>query len=276
MNDNHKIAFLTPTIRRDLERFKLLSASLNQFYHGSYRHYVIVPANDLSTFKSQINDNHIIFLAEEDIIPSYCYPFSKSFFGIKRHRGWLIQQIVKLSAPQFIEDENIIAIDSDIILIRPFNEGIFFEDRVLKLFKTPQLIHEHWIKASMRILKLDKLIEPQIDYIGNLIGWKRSVLKKMQEYIESLHHKAWPKVFLKEPFFSEYNTYGLYYENILKDGSHFMYTESLTYNVWTLEEYKLFKNEIKIPDQYIGILIQSNIDLDPSVYCEYIRKNING
>lgn len=272
---DNKVVFLTPTLQRDIERFALLSDSLRKFYKGPLKHYVVAPSKDLHAFKERMHDQHIVFIAEEDVVPSYWYPFFKNMFGIKRHRGWLIQQIIKLNSPQFIEEENIVIIDSDIVLIRPFDENIFFENTVLKFFKTPKLIHATWIDASARILKLSSLKEPEIDYIGNLISWNRSNLIKMQQHIESSHNRPWPKVFLKETFFSEYNTYGLYYENILNDNSHTIYTEPLTYNAWTQNEYEnLFMQDTAIPPQFIGILVQSNIGIDPSQYYDKLKKYI--
>jgi hypothetical protein len=47
---NHDVALVTPTLRRDIERFALLCDSIEHHLEGYERHYVIVNDDDVSLF----------------------------------------------------------------------------------------------------------------------------------------------------------------------------------------------------------------------------------
>ena len=199
--------------------------------------------------------------------------FLKFFLGISKHRGWLIQQIVKLCAPMYVDEENIAFLDSDIIFIKKFGTDVFFKDNQLRLFRELAPRQSKWIDASQRILNIPNFASASlINYINPLVTWKRSTIIRLQNYIEKIHNQPWARVFLKEHIFSEYNTYGLFYDFILNNHSQIADSKILTYNVWNKgDDASLLSDIDLIKEKYIGLLLQSNIDTELDLYGQYIN-----
>ena len=247
---------------------------MDLFCRPSMRHYVVVPSADLKMFSESCSRANRIFLCQEDVVPSYWYPFLASFRSLSRHRGWLIQQIVKIASPAYASEENLVFLDSDVIFIREIHDEIFFQDGLLRFFKDGAAQQSKWIDASCRILKLANTEDKPLNYINQLLTWRRSNVVKLQNYIEKVHGNPWPKVFKQEKIFSEYNTYGVFYDRVLKDGSQTEVHGNLTYNVWNQEDYAALSRDIgRIKDEYVGLLLQSHIDTETEsdLHEKYVR-----
>lgn len=232
---NLSYALVTPSYAPDFERCRLLCSTRAKFLPEDVSHYVIVDRRDLPLFR-QLKIYGIQLIAVEDILPWWIQriPFSKqgwfSFKGLPI-RNWIIQQIIKLSAAQFIDDEIIGYVDSDVAFIRPIDPHQLVFGRNVRLYREPNSIprdwlsHRRWYESACKLLGIPPTEYPAPNYIGDLVTWRRSNLIKLSDYLTDRHGKPFLEILASCLHFSEYILYGLFVEHILKDDSGHYFDE---------------------------------------------------
>jgi len=143
---------------------------------------------------------------EKQVIPEFVfdYPF-------KAHsRGWIFQQLIKLSADTISNNEHILICDADTVFIRPH------------CFKknNKQILYCHsGVHNSYKTLLEDALnikLHPIISYIANFILFDRHILAELKNKIEILNDSDWITAILKllddseKAKLSEFELYGNY------------------------------------------------------------------
>jgi Family of unknown function (DUF6492) len=125
----HDVALVTPTLRRDIERFALLCDSIEQHLAGYERHYVIVNDDDVPLFASFASSRRQI-VAGSQLLPRWLklLPFVLRknrriwwSFRTKPVHGWHVQQILKIAAALQFPEHRYCLIDSDNVFVRPFD-----------------------------------------------------------------------------------------------------------------------------------------------------------
>ncbi|BDA66169.1 hypothetical protein CAL7716_003350 [Calothrix sp. PCC 7716] len=96
---------ITPSYAPDYHRCQLLAWSIEAFAPEKAKHYIIVPKRDLPLFR-QIKYRNTQIITLESILPTWVQlPFiNNCWFNIKHLlvRGWIIQQLIKLAAAEFL------------------------------------------------------------------------------------------------------------------------------------------------------------------------------
>jgi hypothetical protein len=219
-------AFVTPSYAPDFQRCKLLCWSIKQFVDFPVHHYIIVDQKDLSLFQ-ELADRHTTILAKEKILPSWIQrvPFfdkKNLWLNLKGYRsgnlllrGWLVQQMIKLAAAQYVSEEVIIFLDSDVAFIDRFNVHSLVKEGKVRLFRVEQYINENdklthvWKEEAKRLLKLpDK--HYQDNYVSQIVTWRRSTLLQMYQHIERNTQKDWLESLCEMKHLSEYILYGMF------------------------------------------------------------------
>lgn len=225
-NTNDGIAVVTPTFARDFAICRDLNDSVMRY--TNFKHYLFVDRSDLALFRPLANDRTIVE-AIEDIIP-------RSFFKVpflKRHwmstvslpvKGWLIQQIVKISSANFVTEATIVNMDSDTLFVREVPVEIFRRDGRTRLYRLPEgvtdgMTHVRMHRNVARLLGVQHDPPPTNDYIGNVISWNRDTVLAMCRHIEKTTGKPWYVGFARGRMVSEYTAYGLYVDKVLRDSS---------------------------------------------------------
>ena len=111
-------AIITPSYAPDFQRCQLLSWSVEQFVPASVSHYIIVDARDLKLFQ-QLETQRTKLITVESVLPWWIQhiPFVKNgWFSLKTFviRNWILQQIVKISIAQYLKQDVLIFVDSDV------------------------------------------------------------------------------------------------------------------------------------------------------------------
>jgi hypothetical protein len=130
--------------------------------------------------------------------------------------GWLIQQLLKISAAATLPQQRYCILDSDVVFFRPFDLAALAPPNHVPLFNIPDAIaadaplHARWVRASHRLLGLGAPAFPADDHIGHVIVWDRRTVQAMIARIEQTSSRAWTEALCCERDVSEYLLYGYF------------------------------------------------------------------
>lgn len=220
-------ALVTPSYWRDVERCRLLVESVHRWVPPFVRHYLLIARRDVPLFVSMRSERTEI-LVVEDIIPRWLFrvPGIKHFwFSLKTRpvKNWILQQIVKLSAPGVIDRDVLLYADSDMFFIAPYDPREFERDGKVPLLEEigqRGLIpfNDHWQAICSRLLGLPVESDCDTGYVGQLVCWRRENALRMLHRVESVSGKEWARCIAPLSAFSEYILYGLYAARVLGEG----------------------------------------------------------
>lgn len=269
--NNETLSIVTCSYAPDAWRCRRLCDSVDRFVPEHIEHCVIVPRRDLSLF-SDLQGGRRRLLATEDTVPAGFrqLPFSSRWWlspeGLPV-RGWIMQQITKLSADRAVNSELILFADSDLTFIRPYDETLYYRCGELRLHRIPneksQGQHLRWHHRAASLLGE----EPRYfgsDYVGQLITWRRSNLMSLQGHLEAFHRSPWHRPVARSLRFSEYVLYGAYVEHVLgqSQSRHFYCEEDACHCCWFAQDAeRLGSDNFGINPHAQALLVQSNIGL---------------
>ena len=216
-------AVVTPSFGPDFERCRLLCRSMDQLVSGDYRHILVVDERDRDRFRV-LEGPRTEIRTVESVLPWWLRrpPFvHRWWFSFKSPpvRNWFLQQLVKLSVCDFIDCENYVFIDSDVVFIRPFAIEELSHEGKLRLFRVPgaanKPTHFPWHRVAADLLGLPSTDYFGATYIGNLITWRREHILSLHSHIESVHQRPWLETICRHWHLSEYILYGIFIEHVL-------------------------------------------------------------
>ncbi|WP_422742546.1 DUF6492 family protein [Mycobacterium sp. WMMD1722] len=263
-------ALVTPSFRLDVDRCAMLVESVERWAAPYLRHYLVIDRRDVPMFRS-FESSRTQILIVEDIVPNWLVriPGIRRFwfsFRTRPVKNWILQQIVKLSIPNAVDDDILLYTDSDVFYVAPYDPRADERDGKVPLFiETGQrgLIrnNDHWHAVSSRLLGLP--VEPSYDtnFIGNAICWRRDNVLEMQRRMESVAHKGWERAVAPLGGFSEYILYGVYATQVLGDASGHWHDDTIrTLNYWDpvpldltgLEEFKA-----RLTPEYHSVMVSA-------------------
>jgi hypothetical protein len=219
------IAIVTPSFARDFELCRALNDSVMQFVPAPAKHYIFVDRCDLALFR-RLEGSRTVVAAIEDILPRGLFkvPFSKKWWistsALYPAKGWMVQQLAKLSAPRVLKEQAVVNMDSDVRFIRPVDPTLFARDGQTRLYCKPGgivagMLHVKWHQNICRLLgvKPDEL--PMDDYVGNVISWDRSLVLDACARVEAVTGLPWHVALTRARLVSEYLLYGLYVDKVV-------------------------------------------------------------
>lgn len=227
---------ITPSYAPDFERCQLLCLTREQCLPSDVKHYIVVDRRDVPLFK-QLSNQTTEILVVEDILPWWIkrIPLAKQgWVSLKSLpiRNWILQQVVKLSIAQIVDEDILGFVDSDAAFIRAFDPQDFVREGKVRLYREPASIPDYWqnfqrwYQAGSFLLKAPQVTYPAPNYIGDLITWKRTNVFKLYRYLEETHSRPWIETIIRTPHFSEYILYGMFVEYILKGASEHYYDQT--------------------------------------------------
>lgn len=168
--------------------------------------------------------------------------------GVDRS-GWLLQQLIKLSADEIAHEDFILVMDSDTIVNRPL-QFMFKNKTILNVSDE----HYSTYYDVYRKLMGEDVISNK-SFVAHNMLFSKQVLKEMKEHIESLHQTRWVDAILRNvdyndiSGFSEYETYGNY---LLRH-----HPDAVKIEYWFNESLKDVEGIEKTPSYYKTISIHS-------------------
>ncbi len=273
---------ITPSYAPDFERCRALVESVKKHVYGYTRHVIVVDLSDVQLF-SRLTGDRCELVVKEEILPSWLKPLPcsrKWWFSLRTLpvRGWILQQIVKLSAAEWCDEECYMFIDSDVLFVRPYDVRQILSPQGLRLYagirKEADYAdhrHENWYKSAASLFGLQGRSHTHRDYISQMNTWRRDTLIEMYRTIEQNTGKEWKKVLCNTLDFSEYVLYGIFVECVrgVIDAGHYVDKEEIChcswhYDVHNQETLNAFIKSIGVGQS--AILVQSNLQIDSTSY----------
>ncbi|MBV9387181.1 MAG: hypothetical protein JOZ78_12220 [Chroococcidiopsidaceae cyanobacterium CP_BM_ER_R8_30] len=248
---NFTFAFITPSYAPDFQRCKLLCWSIKKFVSTPVKHYIIVDKQDMNLFQ-QLADSNTEILNKENILPSWIkrVPFASRknvWLNIKGYksgifllRGWLVQQIVKLAAAQYVEQEVLIFVDSDVAFIDSFDVHTFIREDKVRLFRVEHSTDndsetsKKWKNSAKKLLGLPLENNYYDFYVSQIVTWRRDNLLQLYKLIEKNFQRDWIEIILRVKDLSEYILYGIFTNYVLgeKSGHYDDHLQKICWCYW--------------------------------------------
>ncbi|MCB1541126.1 MAG: hypothetical protein KDJ25_09865 [Rhodoblastus sp.] len=282
--DTLAASLVTCSFRGDLDVCRLLCETVDRFASSDMVHWLYVPRADLSLFADLASPRRRI-ATQESLLPWWFRkapmpgPEWRARLGLPRRnvyvtpfslpvRGWIAQQIMKISAAAGADTEIVVHVDSDNAFIRPLRMEHLARDRRVRLYRHPEMVarssHRMWHEAAGRLLGLAASDFHGAEYIDQLVVWRRSVARGLTEHIAEIAKTDWRIALARAPHFAEYILYGVYADRVLglDKAGLFATEQTLCLSRWTegfdsADEETAFVAAIEA--HHIACLVQSTI-----------------
>lgn len=232
-----RMVVLTPSYLPDFENFVRLHNSVLRFTDDSTWHHVIVPRRDLPMFQG-IRSPRLRVWSEADFLPGGFVAtdglaalrrrvpllpktINCSAINVRRPwppvRGWILQQILKLSAATQLDCDAVVIIDSDVVLIRPLQASTFLRGGAVRLYEKPDAVtadlerHLTWTRTAYDLLGLPWSGAASFpDYVGGIVSWDPRLVAACRDRIQAVSGSDWATTVACRLHFSEFILYGTY------------------------------------------------------------------
>ena len=211
---------VTPTYFPDLARCELLAESLDRMA-PDVMHYLIVDRRDRPAF-SHLERGRRRLIESEEILGNWIVrmPGRKSWWlSLKALpvRGWILQQILKIGIVETVPEGTLVFCDSDTAFFRRFDRNDLLVNGKIGLLDVDavDLNTQRWTTIARRLLGLPAHDGGYRNHVGNMICWKRQIVKAMQQRIESNTGTSWAVALARTLSFSEYMLYGIFVREVL-------------------------------------------------------------
>jgi hypothetical protein len=239
-----QIVVVTPTYAPDLELFGDLHESVLRWFPADVRHVAVVNETDLPVFR-RFQGPRCLVVGVLDVLPRsvVTLPFTKLWMNLRRPwpplRGWIIQQLVKLSIADQMSEQVIVMADSDLVFIRPVTVATFAPGGRARLYRMDEGVgdllprHLRWHAVAHDLLGLPPAPPPPLpDYVSSLNTWDRDVVNRMLRRVEEVTSGRWLEGVGKELHFSEWTLYGVYADQFERAAYVTLTPESLCHSYW--------------------------------------------
>lgn len=293
---NPRVAVITPSYRNDFKLAQALCESIDEHLRGDFTHHLIVPKRDLALFRPLASAHRHVIDEEGLLKPHGCrhiplpgriripglvdIKIREQWWvpGVGRVSGWVIQQLLKLSASDFTDAEGLIFVDSDVQFVKPCD--------VSQMFGGPQVMlnqhqkgmdlgtHKQWCEIAARLLGVSPALAGQHNYIGNIIAWRRDNLIALRQQIEKTTGQDWRRAVSANKTVSEYILYGVFCAEVLRDAArHSFGPNNLAVSVWVDDAMAASQSIARqFEDGQVALHIQSTIAMSDAQRQALVRR----
>lgn len=277
-------AVVTLSHAGDLARCELLSETIDEFVPAEVNHYVVVDARDSRTF-SHMNAGRRRVILVEDVLPWWIMRAPKAhrwWLSLKSVpvRNWFLQQLVKLSLANVVDDKVLIFADADVAFIRPLDPTAWIREDRVRLFRVPGANPEtqvKWHRTAGQLLGLGAQDYFGASYIGNLIPWRRDKVLRLQEHISKQAGTGWLEAVCRHWHLSEYILYGVFVDKVLglEASGHYYDPAKYCHNYWgtdelSIDELREFVRDVNEDD--VAVMISSKAGIAPDFYRALLKE----
>lgn len=273
------LGLLTMSFAGDFDLCRMLVDSRRRMAPGVL-HRIVVPAADVAMF-SDLQDDCTEVVSSAEYLP----PGVRRLPRAPRHlrsavpklrrdafryrgrlvRGWLMQQVLKLSASQAMPTEMVMHCDSDVFFLRaPEVDDYWIQGRP-RLYSEPgagqDRMHRKWHATAAVLLGMGDTRYFGEDWIGALIPWHRKSVQELLAVVADVSGVPWYRAVLGHHDLSEYILYGAFAQHSGRCSvQHWPDPQELAVQVWNEPlATEQQKSELvgRVSAAHLGGLIQS-------------------
>ncbi len=169
--------------------------------------FLVAPGND-EALRTFAKDQHCTFIDERSILGYGKEKIEYTVNGLDR-RGWLFQQLLKLSGDQFVTAAEYIIVDSDTILTQPYR---FHSDQGKTILYESTEWHAPYYTAFKNLFGYDA--PHSLSLTSHMMLFSVEHLTTMKNEIATRHHMPWDEAYVavcnknNNSGISDYDTYG--------------------------------------------------------------------
>lgn len=227
MESKQTLAVLTPSYSKDAELCRELNRSVLRWMPENVTHHIVVPRQDVPMFRMLLNNRTEIHEAAEFLDASmWKLPHLNMWVNRTRPwppvRGWIAQQLIKLSAAAALDVDAVVLVDSDMVMVAPTDLESFRQDGKLEMYSNPGAIHSGlprhrmWLESARSLLGLGPADRGNLtDYICWPCVWDPEIVRSMLNRVEQVTGRSWQSAIASQLHFSEMMLYGTYVDAIL-------------------------------------------------------------
>lgn len=200
-------------------------------------------------------------------------PHSDFIDSFPAHRGWTMQQFLKLMAARAIDAPFYLSIDSDHLLTRALTP----EDLVRngRSIVTPEPVAHHldWWKGSAEILGVEPLPETSTGITISCVPMATGIARELVQHLEDTKGDAWTEILMDRHDWVDYALYYTYVHGTGRAGSthDFGPLLSVHHSVWHPGDFENWDANAAFTGDHHFVCIQSNTDTPPDSISEKIR-----
>jgi len=275
-----KTAIMTASYVKDFDRCQLLCESIDRFVTGDWHHYLLVERADVALFRRLAGPRRTI-VSEADLLPGWLRAFPDPLSLGRRRvwlspfslplRGWHAQQLRRLAMARHVEADALLSIDSDVVIVRPFDPSTLWRNGRLRMFRVDDgataspVGHLAWLAHAGDLLGLSREPRPAHDYISNMAPWRVDTARALLDHIEKRSGKGWVRAVISSRDISECMIYGRFADEILNGQGHYATDRPLSHVLWFRETFPqtpegLAEFVAGIGDDQVAIGVQSFVD----------------
>lgn len=227
MESRRRLAVLTPSYSADAELCRELNRSVLRWMPEDVTHHIVVPRQDIPMFRMLLNNRTEIHEAGEFLATSM-WQLPRRNMWVNRSRvwppvrGWIAQQLIKLSAAASLETDAVLLVDSDMVMVAPTDLDSFRQDGKLEMYRNPGAVHSGlprhrlWLESARGLLGLGPCeIGDLTDYICWPCLWDPKIVRSMLQRVEGVTGQSWQSAIAAQLHFSEMMLYGTYVDAVL-------------------------------------------------------------
>ncbi len=194
-----------------------------------------------------------------------------------------MQQLVKLAVAQKLRADVLVHVDSDVVLMRPFQiSSVADREGRVRMFARPHTIdetlpsHVLWHRTAERLLGIVRAETPLTDLITSFVPWKRANVVALLEHIESTTGRHWLRALAAAWDVSEYVLYGRFVTDVLGESSgQYVSPTSLCRDYWTpvplsTSELEAFLDGLG-PEE-IAVMVSAKAGMRPADYADVLER----
>lgn len=272
------LTVVTPSYGPDLDLFANLHRSFLEHVDTPIRHVVVVPTRDLQAF-SRFNGPRCDVVAVTDVLPRRILSSPIGNYWVNARlpwpplRGWIVQQLIKLATPDFVNTDAVLLADSDVQFVSRVGTSTFAPNGVVSFLRIPGAVdrqlprHVTWHSASRHLLGLEPEGSlPLPDHISALTPWDSRIVRSLRDRIEDATGRHWVDSVGRQIHFSEFILYGVFVDEVTR-GKHSAATaDSRCHSYWDpvpldSEGIRAFLNQAKDSDVAVMVSAKSGTDL---------------
>lgn len=213
-----RIDVFMPTVEKDAPVLPYAIAGLKaNVKHPISAIYIVAPKN-AKEVRRIAEENGCIFVDEANVLPISKDSIDYVHDGENRG-GWVFKMLLNLYADTICNEKNILILDADTVFIRPQ----IFIYKGKPIFNESPYYHKPYYEANMRLFGLGH--PSSMSFITHYMMFNSDALVKLRSAIESYSKAPWYSAIIgsidttESSGFADYEIYGDFYRNMLKNPS---------------------------------------------------------